>query len=158
MNTTLMAEIEAKMGEPLDTYLARELKNKSITILAKELGIAVQTLCEWLEKLKIEAPKKLTFSRRQMPSKELLFDLYIAQKKSQQDLAGQFNVHQATISKWLKYYEIKTNFKGKSNLHNIHSETKDPGRAKLIELYCSLGLSQRQIAKKYGVKQITIYR
>src|SRR3989338_4963160 len=156
MKTTLMSEVERKIGEPLRMYLTRELAKKSIRLLAKELEISAQTLCEWLEKLGIEAPKKIISSRRQMPSKELLFDLYIAQKKSQQDLAGQFNVHQATISKWLKYYEIKTNFKGKSNLHNIHSETKDPGRAKLIELYCSLGLSQRQIAKKYGVKQITI--
>ena len=139
-------------------YLTRELAKKSIRLLAKELEISAQTLCEWLEKLGIEAPKKIISSRRKMPSKELLFDWYITQKKSQQDLAGQFNVHQATVSKWLKYYKIKTNFKGKSNLQNINSETKNPGKIKLIELYRSKGLSQREIAKEYGVKQISVYR
>ena len=53
-----MIKIEAKVKQPLENFLETQLNHKSMTLLAKQIGIGVQTLSEWVDKFDIEKPKK----------------------------------------------------------------------------------------------------
>jgi transcriptional regulator with XRE-family HTH domain len=51
--TALMRDIENRIGEPLDQWLAREYRKKKQVEIAQELGLEQSTVSRWLQKLGI---------------------------------------------------------------------------------------------------------
>ena len=78
------------------------VKDRNAKDIAKECGINLRTLREWISILNI--PNKE--SKTEGLTKEVLYDLYRVQHKSANEIAEMYGVTDGTILYWLRQYDI----------------------------------------------------
>lgn len=85
-----------------------------------------------------------------VPPHEDLRKLYWQDQKTSRQIAKTYGVHHITVLKWLTTYGIPRRHyrKRKANF----------SKTDLTYLYCDLGLTQKEIGKKYGVVQAMVSR
>lgn len=79
------------------------VKDRSAPEIAKECGVALRTLRRWIEEFGLcnkEGSKTNFFT------KELLYELYVVQMKSTNEIAFMYNLTDNTIAKLLRKYDI----------------------------------------------------
>jgi transposase len=90
------------------------------------------------------------------PSIETLKHLYEVERLTQEEIAQQFGVHQATIGGWMKDYGIKR--LPKSSLAKVIRQTFQPKKAQLEELYLAKRMTTRQIGSMFDVSKTEVRR
>ena len=80
------------------------VKDRDANDIAKECGINMRTLREWISML--DLPYKP--SKSEGLTKELLYDLYRIQRKTTIEIGQMFDMTDGAIGYWLKKYDIPT--------------------------------------------------
>lgn len=80
------------------------VKDRDANDIAKECGINMRTLREWISML--DLPYKP--SKSEGLTKEILYDLYRVQRKTTFEIGQMFDMTDGTIGYWLKKYDIPT--------------------------------------------------
>ena len=91
--------------------------------------------------------KKENLISVEKPSKEVLEELYIEQKKSVEEIGFILGVHSSKVKKWVKSY----------NLQRIVNQ-RSIKREILIDLYITKRKTRRYIAMLFGTSEVAITR
>ena len=93
----------------------------------------------------------MTGKRVQMPSKEVLDQLYNTERMDQDQIGKRFGVHRMTVGGWLKRHVISTVG------HHV-APVVLPSRYVLGQMYNDAHMNQRQIGKCFDVNEGTVGR
>lgn len=105
------------------------LQNKNMKEIAEELGCGHNTVFEWVKRhnLTKSCPtkrRKLNYKYDRLLCKELLYDIYVTQKKSTVEIAALLNCSHASVWQWLNRHNIPTRSVRESRLSS--QELTDP--------------------------------
>jgi transposase len=158
--TKKMLEVEARLGQPLETYLRSSYvdEHKSTIKIAKELGVSHPTVRSWLKCQGIEVR---TISEACLPqgfvkpSKEQLRTWYIDENKTTIEIAKELGVSHPTVGDWMNDYDIEVRSSSESRLPYGF---KKPSKEKLRTWYIDEHKTITEIAEDIGVGTTTVGR
>lgn len=92
--------------------------------------------------------------------KEILRREYIKNKRSLRDLASEWECSKATVRKWLNRHDLGPRSRRGAQQNRRERESKKPweDEKKVRELYHEQGLTQAEIAERFGCHRKTILR
>lgn len=98
IKTKAILTIESRIGEPLEIFLEREYRERTMKDIAGQISVSQSTLKSWTGKFGI--PLKT----RAIPSKEDLLLKY--QEKNSNQIAEEYRVTGRTVRNWMEKYGI----------------------------------------------------
>lgn len=123
-------------------------KGLSAVEIADKLGCGKRTVTNWLYKTSVKKPA----GTKPYHDQDLLEDLYIKQDLSKEEISDNFNCAPITIERWLRRHRIS-----KNRVDNTSDYPwRDPERLK--ELYCDLGLTNREAGEVMGCSHDCVHR
>lgn len=128
--------------------------------MADHYGVAPATIKRWLERYEIPVSKH---QQVQSPERDTLYNLHVIQMIPVTKLAQQFETSPRTVLRWLKEADIErvrvAVFNGrKSATISDSTNSKKIDRLVVKDLYVDQQLSAVEIAKRLGVRPVSIYR
>ncbi len=153
-----MLEVEARVCQPLETYLRSSYgeDHKTTTEIAEEIGVGRTTINRWLNDYGIElrtnseSQLPIGFSK---PSEERLRTLYVDEHKTTTEMSEEFGVSNTTINKWLNDYGIELRTTSETKFPHGFSK---PSEERLRTLYIDEHKTPGEIAEEFGVGSTTI--
>lgn len=129
-------------------------QGKSIAKIAKEIGVSIQTISNWMQKqdIKSRTISESMLTKTCMPSKSELEEMYWLRNMSQLEIAESIGVSRETVCRWMQGHNIKSRTKSAVSLIG----TRMPSEDELRQIYWDWEMSQRGIAKEIGVSLQTI--
>lgn len=137
-------------------------ENKQREDIAKMFGKSVVTVGRWLHSYNIIKPLKkvrqsISFKNdiaNSKPSKDILYDLYINQKLSLEDLGLKFKKPKTTIRSWLQRYNIKRVFSVPTREEAIEYVNKNGLNRSSFCKHFKIGKNwYSKIVKRYGLRK-----
>lgn len=122
-------------------YIDEDMSQKEI---AEQCGVSDSTVSNWVRKFDIEKEPDHPWR-----DQEYLHELYWERELSIHEIADKLDTYANIIHKWLCHYDIPRRKQQRED-----REYYDKGLLK--RLYWDEGLSQREIAERYGTHQTTI--
>ena len=129
----------------IDLYINQE---KTLDEIAQVAGSHRITIYKWMRIYNIPTrdPNKL----REIPSKDKLYDLYVVQCKTLDEMELILNANRNLISKWLRSYNITI------RLYNVKVEC--PTKEILLRLYEQEKMTVKQISELYKTNETVVQR
>lgn len=161
------AESPDSRKSPEDTYRSAEWlrkeyhdKNRATTDIADELGVAVSTICNWLNRHNIDLKSNLV--AQTSPDAELLRNVewlrtqYSENMRSCEDIGKSIGVSGVTVGKWLKKHDIDrrsaSEARAEGNVKPLHNEEW------LREKYVDQHRSTYDIAEELDLSRTAVSR
>lgn len=153
-------EIEARIGENLETFLRREYvkRRKASGPIAKALDVSGATILYWIDKFNM--PKRTTSESKlpknvRKPKRPELYRMYVTEERTVDQIAVEIGVSSATANRWLHGYSIP--IRTIQEIRLPKGVTKPPKR-ELQRLYVKERKPVSQLVEFYKVSDSTIWR
>lgn len=136
-----------------DTIIEMRNDGATYVAIAEFFGVTDGTIEAIMAKVK----QGRTGSKKEPPTEDELYQLYIIDDRRQHDIANEYGVGRRTVSRWLKEAGIKKYVDewGEKQVHNKYDTPEDD---ELYQLYIVDEMSQVQLMAHYGVSRTTIYK